>query len=610
MSPIYPRVRVANFSEITATDHATITIETDSVVEVVAQLRRYTDLPYVFILPSGLIDFVTAVLAELKAIRSPCYPHALFILGEKSRVDGFPDLAVHFVDPEDADSLDSKISEAAQSALVFDKSLLAFDSSSSIPEKVDVLIVGGGITAMFAAEKLRDRGLSFCIAEKKEIIGGIWSNYANITSQVNTSEGAYRLFDHETRTNRDHSFTAEILKDIYELASRAKDRIYTKTTVEKIAKRDSGYMSILSRNGEQVQITSRGVILAINDRVGTPRAINWQGEELFQGVVVSGHSDETSGIDWNDKRVVVVGMGAFAVENVRTALEAGAKYVTVVCRRHGTVCPKIIDYLNFSTPYNDRFEHDRKSNIRNMMLWKKLYELSGATEPECWMGKIKHTGHTISVSDLWFIAHHLKKMETVTGSVSALYDSGVIVNDDTRIEADIVVKCVGFHRNASSARSICGYSEMYSNNYIDKDFMYLADAYIDDNAFNSFFGSSVLEMTKFYLDVFLEFYGKSDFQKIIAVDGIEKIDIENRSWSHYINGASALIRAFPRLHESAKTQVDRRSADFHEIHDLETYIDANRREWIDAHSQLAGRTLREEECLPYVFDRLAEKKIP
>ena len=142
---------------------------------------------------------------------------------------------------------------------------------------------------------------------------------------------------------------------------------------------------------------------------------------------MDGYSDKTAEVDWVGKKVVVVWMGAFAVENARTALEAGAEYVTVVCRRHGTVCPKIIDYLNFSTPYDENFEHDRKSNIRNMMLWKRLYDQSGATEPECWMGKIKHTGHTISVSDIWFIAHHLKKMETVTGSVGEMYDHGVIV---------------------------------------------------------------------------------------------------------------------------------------------------------------------------------------
>ena len=85
-------------------------------------------------------------------------------------------------------------------------------------------------------------------------------------------------------------------------------------------------------------------------------------------------------------------MGAFAIENIRTAMENGARHVTVVCRRHGTVCTKIIDYLNFATPYDENFQHDNKSDMRNMMFWKKFYDQSGATQPECWMGKINMTG--------------------------------------------------------------------------------------------------------------------------------------------------------------------------------------------------------------------------
>ena len=139
----------------------------------------------------------------------------------------------------------------------------------------------------------------------------------------------------------------------------------------------------------------------------------------------------------------------------------------------------------------------------NMMYWKKLYDLSGATQPECWMGKIKHDGHTISVSDIWFVGHYLKKIETITGEISSLNENGVIVDGQTPIDADVVVNCVGFERNTSSARRLSGYHEPYNNNYLAKDFMYLADAYIDSNAFNSLFGSSVLEMVKFYIEVFI-----------------------------------------------------------------------------------------------------------
>ena len=363
----------------------------------------------------------------------------------------------------------------------------------------------------------------------------------------------------------------------------------------------------MNRGGNAFTLESKGVILAINDRVGTPREVKWENQSAFQGKIVSGISNHTEGLDWRNKNVVIIGMGAFAVENARTALEAGARHVTVVCRRHGTICPKIIDYLNFTTPYDDAFKHDKKSNLLNMMYWKKMYELSGATQPECWMGKIKHEGHTISVSDIWFVGHYLKKIETITGEISGMTETGVHVDGQRHIEADIVVNSVGFERNAIVARELSGYREIYNNNYLAKDFMYLADAYIDDDAFNSLFGSSVLEMVKFYIEVFIMFFNNPEYANMLTTEGIEKIPIEGRKWSNYIKSAMALIRKYPNIQEIARKQVTQRTKNFLEVHDIETYIAANKREWIDTHSMLAGKPMKEEDCLPYVFEKLLKK---
>ncbi len=224
------------------------------------------------------------------------------------------------------------------------------------------------------------------------------------------------------------------------------------------------------------------------------------------------------------------------------------------------------------------------------------------------MGNIKHPGHTISVSDIWFIAHYLKKLGTVTGEVTGLFDRGVMVDNQDHLEADVVVNCVGFHRNASSVKALTDYTHTYNINYLDKDLMYLADAYIDDNAFNSFFGSSVLEMAKFYLDVYVRFFDTPAFDTMIGTQGIEPVALETRSWSHYIAGANALIEAYPEIRQFARQQVAERTQNFLEAHDLEVYIAENKREWIDMHTQLAGRPMQPEECLPYVFEKLLESK--
>lgn len=600
-------VRVANFSKINLPTQYLLNFNSESSTFILKEIRKYADLPYIFVVSKEQTENVVEVLSNLKEMRSRCYPYAVFTIDNAHLGIESEPIDIIKVDDADGKTLYKRITEYAEAKFHFDDEKLKHGSIASPPVKTDVVIVGAGIIGLYAANRLKQKGISFCIFDKREKIGGIWSMYANTTSRVNTSEGAYRLVEKKIRSNRDHSATREVLEDIAEISDQISENLFLNTEVQKIEKSDSGYRVSFHFDGLTSIIESKGVILAINDRVGPPREIKWPNQERFQGEIVTGISDNALKMDWYGKNVAVVGMGAFAIENARTALEGGARHVTVVCRRHGTICPKIIDYLNFATPYDDDFKHDKKSNIRNMMYWKKLYDLSGATQPECWMGKIKHPGHTISVSDIWFIAHFLKKITTVTGEITDLSESEVIINDQHRISADIVVNCIGFERNASAAKAISGYTETYNTNYLDKDFIYLADAYIDDDAFNSFFGSSVLEMAKFYTEVYIKFFNSPQYDEMTQLEDIKKIPIEARSWSQYIMGAEALIRIDPELKQAARKQVDQRTRNFVEQHDLETYIAENKREWMDLHSLLAGRSMPEAECLPYVFEKLLPK---
>lgn len=606
--------RVANFCGIQLPLKHVLNLDPHDVQMTLREIRKHSDLPYVYVLSKEQENFLVRLLPELESIRSTCYPHALFLL-DGAEIN-FNDVGVDEneldivkLDTIHADQIAGQLANYAKSKFIFNTEKLKFENNRAIPDAVDVVIVGAGVTGLYAANKFLDKDISFCVADKRDIIGGIWSLYANSTSQVNTSEGGYRLLEKKVRSNRDHSMTREILEDMAHLGNNISNNLFLGTEVKQIRKSDHRYETTMIRNQQEFTVKSKGVILAINDRVGAQREIEWPNQDAYGGEIMSGISDAANGFDWKDKKVAIIGMGAFAVENARTALENGASHVTVICRRHGTVCPKIIDYLNFTTPYDDEFKHDKKSNIRNMLLWKKLYDQSGATQPECWMGKIKHDGHTISVSDLWFIAHYLKKLETITGTITGMHERGVIVDHQHRIDADVVVNCVGFYRNASSVEKISGYNDMYNNNYIDKDFMYLADAYIDADAFNSLFGSSVLEMVKFYLEVYVRFFDTNEYDSMIESDGIEKISIEERKWSHYITGANILMKHYPEIYEATQKQVSQRTKNFMEAHDLETYIMANEREWVDTHSLLAGKPMKKEACLPYVFQKLVDQKI-
>ena len=198
---------------------------------------------------------------------------------------GDSDARLIAVDMHNPRQVESAIKEYARSAFSFDRRKLQVSSGNPLPQQVDVVVVGAGVVGLYAAHQLAKNNISYCVVDERDICGGIWSRYANAASQVNTSEGAYRLVEKEFRSNRDHSTTREILEDIARLAAGISENLYLKTGVAGIEKTAEAYRLQLSNGHAPIHIDSKGVILAINDRVGEPRLMAWENQTAFQGAL-------------------------------------------------------------------------------------------------------------------------------------------------------------------------------------------------------------------------------------------------------------------------------------------------------------------------------------
>jgi len=95
------------------------------------------------------------------------------------------------------------------------------------------------------------------------------------------------------------------------------------------------------------------------------------------------------------------------------------------------------------------------------------------------------------------------KLSTTLGVLDHFAEGGVYMTDGSYIEADVVIPCVGFHRNTHFCEKLTSLQTIKNTNYLSKHLMYLADAEIDHGAFNWFFGSSVLEYAKFFTQVYI-----------------------------------------------------------------------------------------------------------
>ena len=53
--------------------------------------------------------------------------------------------------------------------------------------------------------------------------------------------------------------------------------------------------------------------------------------------------------------------------------------------------------------------------------WQRIFDDAGAVRPECWeSGTVKPDGHTLSVADIYFVAHRLRLLSTHRAQITHL----------------------------------------------------------------------------------------------------------------------------------------------------------------------------------------------
>ena len=180
-----------------------------------------------------------------------------------------------------------------------------------------------------------------------------------------------------------------------------------------------------------------------------------------------GLAGDVASVRWRGQHAVVIGMGAFAVEMIRTAVEHGAARVRVLCRRHGLVCPQMIDYMNYIRPIEaDTYDHPVSGSGMMVGLWQRAYMLAGATPPECWEhGQFRPDGHTVSVSDLYFIAPFLGVLDTRQGVVQMVGTDGIWTNRGAYMASTVLIKALGFEIQEGN-ETMLGRSRITSSHFV------------------------------------------------------------------------------------------------------------------------------------------------
>jgi len=389
-----------------------------------------------------------------------------------------------------------------------DKSVLPSfgDSSQDLPESADAIIIGAGIAGALGLRAMVQQSggkIKPLVIDKYHEAGGIWRYYANIYSRVNTSEVGYRVMSQSgeaCRPNQDHTPTHDILRDIYQVfKDYGTNQLRFGWECMKCEKQADNTYVVHFRKTDDKSVTRKVrtpiVHLCVNRRIGARRDVSHPGEEHFRGEICYGYANEMRNVNFWGKQVLVVGAGAFAYENLRTSIENGAKFCTILGRRAGTTCPKWIDMIAFIRKFDDYHIPDKVGNMVSFQAWQKCFDDAGIAQPECWSeGLLKPHGHTISVSDLAYIGGSHDMVALRVGEIKHYRKDGqgVVLKDGSEVELDIVIKCTGFLMNTDVPK-ITGQGKIHANNLLDFNLMYSAEPILDGGQFGSSKGAASTE---------------------------------------------------------------------------------------------------------------------
>ena len=538
--------------------------------------------------------------------------------GKHAAADGQTARAVRILSMQERADASYKAQQALDTTLA---------SNTNLPANAEVTIVGAGLAGLLLAGTFAD-AKPLAVLEKSATAGGVWRHYGNAFSRVNSSEPSYRLLAPKAAPNTNHSYHSEILGDALRTISdnRLARRIHTATEVHSASmKQGSWVLAGQRRQGAPTafELPSAFVVLATNRRLGRARSMHLADEATFGGPVYRGLSGDVNTMKCSDERIVVLGMGAFAIENMRTSFERSAAHVTILCRRRGTVCPQIVDWVNFIRPFDIEGKHDRAGDAVVLSHWHSAYNLSGATRPECWReGILKPDGHTVSTSDMFFIGCHLQMAATRLGEVARLEPKAVITRDGQQLDAGVLIKCVGFELNEGNER-LLGRARMRINSQVAHHLWMLIEPHLDSRAFNNPFGSSYLHFASFMAKIMRRHLRDAALARTVseatlplvrlnhvtASDALHGINVKNSVESDDGN-PNTVDPEVPRMLQEHLASV---AEGFNQAMPPKEYIDTNRQLWDAVREMLLQRapsaaTALEKLAYPFaqLFDELPD----
>ncbi|KAK5702308.1 hypothetical protein LTR17_022422 [Elasticomyces elasticus] len=350
----------------------------------------------------------------------------------------------------------------------------------------DAIIIGGGQCGLSVAGRLDALGLNYLLLEKNSRIGDIWKYRYQSLKWHTIKEYGNLPFGHTFSEDDPDLLSASQIAEGHRVwAEMHGINVHTDSTVQVASWNDvTNLWSVeVSEQGSRAIYTSKNVILSIGGGSSSPVLPSWaQPEHVassgFAGEIMHSNLYQTSK-PWAGKRGIVVGTantGHDVAEDM-----ADARMETTMIQRGSTfVMPAewlraghIVDYnMNKSPERADREAFTYPSKISREMINRAVHR-AVQENPERFdaleragfrvdrFGDISNNlyvrigGHYVDTGASARVANGEIKM--VTKAVQRLTGGGLLFEDGSKLDADVIVLATGFnHDFRDQARSILG----------------------------------------------------------------------------------------------------------------------------------------------------------
>ena len=353
-------------------------------------------------------------------------------------------------------------------------------------EQFPVVIIGGGMSGVCAAIRLKEAGLPFTVIEKNPAVGGSWYENFYPGCGVDTPN---HFYSYSFFPNHDWSHFFAKRDELWAYFERAadhyaiRDHIQFGTEVVSAiwSECDSDWTLTLRRaGGIEQQIKAKAIISAVGV-LNRPKLPDIAGRENFAGKAL--HTAQwDNDFDWQGKRVAMIGTGASG-QQVGPTIAPGAEKLTIFQRSPHWVVPNsnyfaevsdgmkwalahipffarwyrfqlfwaFADGLHASLKVDPNWDDGGKSiNAKNARHREYMvrYLRSKLGENSALIDKVTPTyppyGKRILIDNNWFEMLQRPNVDLETGRIARIVPEGIETEDGRRIELDAIIYATGF----------------------------------------------------------------------------------------------------------------------------------------------------------------------